>query len=578
VLSYAFTVFSTAQSATQSGFRNAAPGVAYVGSKVCAECHRGISERYSRTGMGRSIYPANAAGLAGVPLPATVYDQRLDRHFEVHFAGADLYQSEYQTEPGGKELFRDSHKVEWIIGSGSHGFGAIIRRRDYLFEAPLSFYSRDHRWALSPGYQLGDFGFSRPILPGCITCHSGRPQPLLNQNGRFGDPPFSELAIGCENCHGPGELHVRDRRSGAALEAGADSSIVNPAKLPGWLADNLCMSCHQTGDARVLMAGKDYRDFRPGTPLAATLAVLLAPPKPGAPSDSDLLEHYFSMVLSRCYQSSGKRLGCLKCHDPHLEPSAEEAPAYYRQKCLVCHTEKSCTLPLEVRRHNSPPDDCARCHMPKRDVKEITHAALTNHRIPKRPGEPYPDWAFHLATAKLPDLIYLDAVSGEQGPDLPALTRLEAYGQLLATHPEYREPYLTLANKLEPTDPDDLKVLEALARRGLMQGDAAGLKSAIQSLDKAVERGSTSPADFQQLATLLIQSRRLPEAVEILERGIKLIPYDPGLYRLLVKANLALGRTNEASAGLDRGLTIFPQDPALRQFLEEAGESARHRP
>jgi len=33
--------------------RNAAPGVPYVGSKVCAGCHRGIYDEYVRTPMGR---------------------------------------------------------------------------------------------------------------------------------------------------------------------------------------------------------------------------------------------------------------------------------------------------------------------------------------------------------------------------------------------------------------------------------------------------------------------------------------------------------------------------------------------
>lgn len=73
--------------------------------------------------------------------PLTLYDQRLDRHFEVRLEGTDLYESEYQTEPGGKDLFRDTRKVDWIIGSGSHGFGAIVKRNDYLFEAPLSLAS-----------------------------------------------------------------------------------------------------------------------------------------------------------------------------------------------------------------------------------------------------------------------------------------------------------------------------------------------------------------------------------------------------------------------------------------------------
>ena len=81
-----------------------------------------------------------------------------------------------------------------------------------------------------------------------------------------------ELAIGCENCHGPGQSHVAAAQMGSPL-----GSITNPAKLSSWLADNICMSCHQTGDARVLQSGKIYRDFRPGTELDDTLSIFLVP-------------------------------------------------------------------------------------------------------------------------------------------------------------------------------------------------------------------------------------------------------------------------------------------------------------
>src|SRR2546428_8798582 len=155
------------------------------------------------------------------------------------------------------------------------------------------------------------------------------------------------------------ELHVKERLKGDPLSGDPDRSIVNPAKLPSWLADNICMYCHEGGDARVLQPGKGYFDFRPGTPLDDTQAIFLVPLKRESPSRPDLLEHNFSMVLSKCYRSSGGRLSCLTCHDPHIQPSKQEAPAYYRKKCLSCHTERSCALPLELRLRKTPANDCA---------------------------------------------------------------------------------------------------------------------------------------------------------------------------------------------------------------------------
>ena len=82
----------------------------------------------------------------------------------------------------------------------------VVRRGDHLFQAPLSYHRRIKKWDLSPGYEHSDYGFSRPILPACIACHSGRPQPIADRQGLFKDPPFKGLAsYGCENCHGPGE-------------------------------------------------------------------------------------------------------------------------------------------------------------------------------------------------------------------------------------------------------------------------------------------------------------------------------------------------------------------------------------
>ena len=541
---------------------------AYVGSKVCAQCHAPIASKYSRTDMGRSMSEITASLLEKIPNSASLVDERLQKHFDLYVEDGKLFQSEYEKGPDGNEVFRETHEVNWIIGSGANGFGALLKRGDFLFEAPLSFYSTTQSWALSPGYEFGDYGFNRPILPGCIACHSGQPRAVLSGNGRFLEPPFHELAIGCENCHGPGAAHVNEMQEGdsSAGPNGSTHFIVNPAKLKPWLADNICMSCHQTGDAMVLRPGKDYRDFKPGMPLDDTLAIFMVPPRRDSPQ-TDLLEHYFSMTLSKCYRSSGGRLSCVTCHDPHLEPAKQEAPAQFRAKCLECHNEKSCALPLAVRQRKTPPDDCAGCHMPKRQVQTIAHAVLTNHRIVAQAEEPYPDTAFHMASPQTPDLVHLTAIPGKQSEPISPLLLLQAYGQLMTPNLEYRGRYFALAKQLELTNPTNVDVLEALATLALEQKDDG---KAIEYFSSAVKNGSSSPQTYEQLATLLVRAKRFSEAVKVLESGIKLLPYDAILHRLLGVSYLSLGKNEEARGLLRQSVQTLPQDRALRQLLKDS--------
>jgi hypothetical protein len=555
--------------ATASADQGPAANTGYVGSRVCAKCHPSTYESFSRTDMGRSMSEITPSLLKRVPASASIFDPKLNRHFEIYARDGNLYQSEYQTAVDGKEVFRETQKLEWIIGSGANGSGAIVRRDDYLFEAPLSIYAKIDSWALSPGYELGDYGFNRPILPGCIACHSGQPQPVLDGNGRFEKPPFTELAIGCENCHGPGQSHVAAAQMGSPL-----GSITNPAKLSPWLADNICMSCHQTGDARVLQIGKTYRDFWPGKELDDTLSIFLVPfGRDSVPKD-DLLEHYLSMRLSKCYLKSGGRLGCISCHSPHVQPSQQEAPAYFRQKCLACHTEKSCAVPFSLRQHKKPADDCAGCHMPKRDVKVISHSVLTNHRIIAEAEEPFPDAAFHMTTAQLPDLVHLSANPVQQNVP-PPLTLLQAYGQVMLAHPEYRERYWSMAKQLESTQPENVLVLEALADWAVQKKNVEGASFAVRYLEAAIRHGTTNPADFEQLATLLVAAHRQSDALEILQQGLRLVPYDAELYRLSARVYFSLKRDQQGCEVVAKGLQNFPQDNAIRSLADHCVTNPR---
>ncbi|MGH7246611.1 MAG: tetratricopeptide repeat protein [Pseudomonadota bacterium] len=548
----------------QSGYLNMAPGVAYVGSKVCAGCHRRIYDDYVRSAMGRSMRPAgDAQDLARVPGPVTIRNG--NRFFEIRRQGDELYESEYEPGPSQDPEFKTSYKLQYAVGSGVNGSTYIVRRGNYLFEAPLSFFARTRAWELSPGYESGAPGFGRSIAAACVVCHSGRSQAIRGREGLFGDVPFPELAIGCENCHGPGALHVRERgRANAGIQA-MDRAIVNPARLPARLAGDICINCHQEGDARVLLPGRDYTDFRPGSALGDTVAIFKIPLSPETAKLQDLLEQQFAMQLSKCFLESGGRLRCLTCHDPHAMPAPENAGDYYRRKCLACHTESSCTLPRRQRLREAA-DHCARCHMPKREVGVVAHSALTNHRIIARPDEPLPAEAFKQTTPDLPDLIFLNRNGARK---LPKLTLLQAYGELMGQAPRYRPRYLELLADLSHSQPDEPVVQAALGRKAFLASGPEANRQAIEHLSKAVRLGFTGSLVYENLAEALFREDRVPEAIEVLTKGIDLVPYAPRLQKFLAACYINRKQYELARQVMKRYTELFPDDDFVRGLLRK---------
>jgi hypothetical protein len=237
------------------------------------------------------------------------------------------------------------------------------------------------------------------------------------------------------------------------------------------------MYCHQGGDTRVLQPGRHYSDFKPGKPLNQTLAIFKLP----AQGDSVLLEHHAAMRLSKCYRASGGKMNCLTCHDPHNDVN-------YNARCAQCHA----TVVHKARAGN----DCVSCHMPKRVVTQISHAALTNHRIVASPGEPLP-----LQSSS----IYFN---GEMAK-LPSLTKLAAFGEL-----GLQKEYLEVLDQLAKSAPDDPLVRASLGRRALLSGKPA---EAVDYL-----RDASTVISLLDLAQALKLSGRQPESIPVLERAANL--------------------------------------------------------
>jgi tetratricopeptide (TPR) repeat protein len=260
-------------------------------------------------------------------------------------------------------------------------------------------------------------------------------------------------------------------------------------------------------------------------------------------------------------------MSCITCHDPHVEPTSEEAPAYFNNKCLTCHTNQSCKLPLATRMHQQPANDCIACHMPKRDIQVISHSSATNHRIVATPDEPFPDVTFQQTTASLPDLINLDPAPGQENAAPPLLSLLSAYGELAENRPEYAAPYLHVLGKLEQTQPDNPLVQAALGRRELQSGN---FQAAADHLRRALLAGPPVATTCADLANALAHLGQTEQAIPLLNQSIALDPFNPVTQKMLVVRLIALKDYAKARSALEQYLAIFPQDSFMRQMLERA--------
>jgi predicted CXXCH cytochrome family protein len=368
-----------------SPYQNARREVRYVGDAACSRCHREIAEAFRSHPMGRSLTPVAKTeygrpthAATGLPIEAKGVTYTIE-HRDGH-----VFHKAARRGADGALLAEIEAEVTYALGSGTRGISFLIDRDGFLSLSPIAWFSQLRRWDISPGY--GEFNaqlnFERAIQPDCLFCHSDQFRPVAGTLNRYEEPIFRGHAIGCERCHGPGELHVK--RGG--LSAGPDFTIVNPADLPPALRESVCQQCHLQGKFRFARAGRGSLDFRPGLPLHRFLAVFLM--KKGNQGTLEAVGHVEQMEASRCFAATKGQLGCTSCHDPHRLPEPTTKVAYYRERCLECHAKKGCALPLGQRQAQGQGENCIACHMPRPTITNVPHTSATDHRILRRAPAP----------------------------------------------------------------------------------------------------------------------------------------------------------------------------------------------
>jgi predicted Zn-dependent protease len=207
--------------------------------------------------------------------------------------------------------------------------------------------------------------------------------------------------------------------------------------------------------------------------------------------------------------------------------------------------------------------------MPKRAVRTISHAALTNHRIVRTPDEAYPEVAYADNSDDSPGLIHVSRSPEPEHNRVAPVTLLQAYRSLLVKEPPLRPKYLALLNQLKLSQPENPIVLAAAGHEELEQGSAASGEQAAAFLSRAIKGGENSADISLDLANALERNRHFDEARLVLSDALAREPYTPALHKALISLGMNTGDYRGAERSIRVYLRLYPSDQVVGDLLRE---------
>ncbi|MFM8252074.1 MAG: cytochrome c3 family protein [Planctomycetota bacterium] len=578
----------------------------YLGSPVCAECHAEVASQYTAHPMAYSALALNTQGEQPKFDDLEEYSSGSDAAGGVEFtkSGGRRYRVErragaiWHHEAGGSAgpanagksssaadsipAYDQGEPITLALGSGKRGRSYLLDRDGYLFMSPISWYSAERRWDLSPEYDpLQHPRFERPANDRCLWCHAGRvnyaAEPTTELSQRYGGEQhggavFGEAMIGCERCHGPGRRHVETHRAAGRWDGTptgrGDPTIVQPANLDNDRRDAVCNQCHLVGEAQFLRYGRRNGDFRPGDRIGDIWAIFVRGGSGAADGESTrAVSHVEQMRASRCFQESAGRMSCTSCHDPHSVPHEEHRVAYFDERCQSCHEQRGCTETAERRAAEPAAGSCIACHMPRLAATDVPHTTQTDHRVRRRIGAG-PEKATVVAREEEAEWQIFD----DEQRGLPDWERTRARA-LLWAHGAEQQRDAELARRAElplraslARASNDVDVLDALAVTCVLQGKK---DEALRHWEAALKLEPQRHGVLQSLAVFYQNQGEPTRALNYQRQLLAANPWYAEDHHRQALLLLQLGRLPEAARAVARACELNPSAAAYHQLRQE---------
>jgi predicted CXXCH cytochrome family protein len=372
----AVTVRATALPAAPPTHPPPIPGVAsssdeYVGSQACARCHQETYDVWERSLHIRMTKPVAEAIIVGD------FD---GARFSAHGRAFEFGRA------GGKPFMRisfggappETFAVDYTLGHKRYQ-GYLSRLPDgRLYVLPAFWHVESGRWI--------DWKEITPIPDGahdlrqiwnsnCFNCHATNLAQGFNIDSRKYATTWTEMGIGCEACHGPGQRHIAAIdawHKDPSLKPGGTLETYSPRNGTPRQAFDTCAYCH--GNKRNVFvgfrAGDRYEDY--------AVPFLISEPIPA----TDLQGEFWpdgrpnrfnrpqALTLSGCFKAG--EATCTSCHSAH----GSDYPYSLKvditqgrsgdQLCTQCHATKTAEAQIEqhtFHKAGSEGSRCIGCHM-----------------------------------------------------------------------------------------------------------------------------------------------------------------------------------------------------------------------
>ena len=255
----------------------------YVGSEQCFSCHKSQFNDWQASGHPWKLRKASIARYSKLPLPPGYSWDEIS-----YVIGGAIKKARYIDLDG------------YIITSAKDGS-----------EAKTQYNLEDGSWSF---YHKGE---KKPYK--CGPCHMTAYSPEGNQDGRPGMiGTWAEDGIGCEECHGPGQNHIR--------KPSKKNIVINSSA-------KACGKCHQRG------------------------GITSKPPVSGG-----FIKHHEQ--INELLSGAHNDLSCMECHNPH------KRAILAKDKCASCHEDAALSYAKNI--HAKDEIKCSACHMPKMSKSAIS--------------------------------------------------------------------------------------------------------------------------------------------------------------------------------------------------------------
>lgn len=369
---------------TSDGTAFSGQSIAYVADQRCLDCHAAQAELWHNSHHALAMQEATPATVLGdfndatfTAFGVTTRFSKKDGTYWINTQGAEGANADFVV----KYTFGVDPLQQYLVAMPNGRFQAFSVAWDVVQERWFHLYPDEEILANDPlHWTRRHFTWNSS----CAECHSTDLH--LNYDAAAGHytTQWAEINVGCQACHGPGELHVQWAENGDQSAESAKGLIV---EYPAMTAEQLTESCAPCHARRHPISADD----RPGEPfLDHFMPELLAEGR--YYPDGQILDEVF--VYGSFLQSKMAQQGvrCTDCHEPHGLTLRAEGNAL----CVQCHnlnppTERFAGLRAKAyasaEHHFHEPGtagaQCVDCHMPARAYMVVDPRRDHSFRIPR---------------------------------------------------------------------------------------------------------------------------------------------------------------------------------------------------